>query len=290
MAYLLQLGWRDWLAIGGFGFGLVTLLAYLEQRRSARGTATLAKWAELNLDKSISEEQIRNLLVQKAVMEEQVARKIPALARTAVLQEEASLHEKSISEHFAAWQNITRELQAESLHSGLDPQLQQAILDLIFPRYTRHERRDRFRTRVTVITVALAASATVFPYPLNSAVALLLVLPLAYAGARLYALNEDPTHAFRMLQPWCHLGYAAVALAVITTGLVFAIYPHSMVGRHSGYGIMAIGLLLVVGYFPVRKFLDRLVKRLCSNSIVVALEKTSFHSDTQPSTDVNESR
>lgn len=264
MAFLSQLKWQDWVTIFSLVFGIITLIAYLDQRRSGRGTAVLTKWAERNLDKSISEEQIRGLLAQKAAMEEQITR-IPALARAAVLQEQARLHEQAISEHISIWQTIRQELQSEAAFSGLDPQLRQAIFDHIFPRYMRHERRDRLRTRVTVLSVALAALSAVLPYPLNTAFGLLLAVPLLYAGARLYALNEDAARAFRVLQPWFHLGYAAVAAALLIIGGFLTFYSkRQLLDGYAGKVLMATGLALAPLYFLVRKRIDQFVTRLCS--------------------------
>jgi len=263
MDLITQITWRDCLAIASFIFGIVTLIAYLDQRRSGQRTTILAKWAELNLDKSISEEQIRNLLVQKALMEEEITRTIPALARTAVLEEQAKLHEKALCEHFAAWRVITLELESKKLQSGLDPQLQEAIVDRIFPMHMRHERRDRFRTRVTVLTVGLAASATVLPHPINSVCAIAMVLPLSYAGARLYALNEDPARAFRVLQPWCHLLYVLAVIAALGIGIFFMFRQQA--NPHVGIGLIAIAICLTAIYFWARKGIDRFVKKLCSS-------------------------
>lgn len=72
ISFVIDLEWKDWLTIGGFIFGIVTLIAYIEQSRSAKGTAALTKWAELNLDKTISEQEIKRLLAQKSAMEEKL--------------------------------------------------------------------------------------------------------------------------------------------------------------------------------------------------------------------------
>src|SRR5687767_6977247 len=99
--FIVGLRWQDWLTIGGFFFGLVTLLAYIEQRRSTKDASKIAQWAERNLDKAISENEIKNLLVQKAAMQEEISQNIPALARMAVIREQAEHHRTATAEHFA---------------------------------------------------------------------------------------------------------------------------------------------------------------------------------------------
>jgi len=260
-----SLKWQDWAAIFGLLFGIVSLIAYYEQRRSASRSATLLKWAALNLDKSISEEQIKALSEQKTAMEEQIARKLPALARTAVLQEQAQLHEKLAAEHFIAWQAIKREQQTESDRSGLDPQLQRAILDLIVPRYMRLDRRDRLRTRVTVLSVALAAFSAVLPFPLNSALGILMALPLLYAGARLYVLNEDTKQAYKIIRPYCHLCYICTALTLGAIGLyLFLFSVQGPVNSRVGKMLLVAGGFLVAIYLLIRRWIDKGVARLCN--------------------------
>jgi hypothetical protein len=268
-----QFTWQDWVAIISFTFGIVSLIAYYDQRRSTRRTASLIKWAELNLDKSISEEQIKSLLAQKEVMEEQITRKIPDLARNAVLQEEAKFHEKAVAEHFAALQAINRELQSESVDSSLDPQLQQAIIDLILPRYMRLDRRDRLRTRVTVLSVALAASSAIMPFPLNTAFGVLMALPLIYAGARLYALNvEEPNRAFKVLRPYFHLVYIAIALTLGTIGLFLIYYSDKgSVNDYVGKMFIFAGVFLAATYLLIRKWIDKCVWQLCCTDPPVQL-------------------
>ena len=260
-----QLQWRDWATIVGVLFGIVSLVAYYDQRRSARNMAILTKWAGLNLDKSISEEQIQELLKQKAAMEEQITRKIPGLARNAVLKEEAQLHEKALAEHFVAWQCIQRELQTESERSGLDPQLHQAILDLILPRYARLDRRDRLRTRVTVLSIALAASSAALPFPVNTALGLIVTIPLLYAGARLFALNtEDPARAFKVLRVYFHLVYMGMALIIAIVGLFLKLYATGGASRYFPTVFIIVGVLLVVVYPFIRRAIDSFVLNTCS--------------------------
>jgi hypothetical protein len=263
-----QLTWQDWVAIGSFTFSVVTIIAYVDQRRSTKRTALLSRWAELNLDKTLSEEQINTLTEQKAIMEEQVSLKIPALARLAVLREEAQLHERAVAEHFIAWQAARNHLESETVELGIDPQIQQAISDHILPRYIRLERRDRLRTRVTVLSVALAAFSAVMPFPISTVFGLLVTIPLIYAGARLYALNvEDSERAFKVLRPYCHAVYGISAVGFGLLGWFI------LVNAGSDPVTKSVALVLLVGagglallYFFLRDWIDRRVKQLCSTA------------------------
>ncbi len=221
---LSQIKCQDGVVIANFLFGLLTLAAYLDQRRSARQTATLAKWAELNLTKSISESDIRTLLKQKVAMEEEITRRIPALARAAVLREQIDLHERALAEHAIGWQSATKELNLQAGLSGIDSNLQDAIFDRIVPRHIRQERRDRLRTRVAVLCIVLAVSSSLFPVPISTVMGILLAIPIIQIAFRLYVLNEGFDHAFKVLCPWCYRTWLLVAAALCLGGILALSY------------------------------------------------------------------
>lgn len=270
MNILERLTWQDWAAACGVVFGIVTLLAFLDQRRSAKKMEILATWAGLNLDKTMSEKEIRGLLSQKADMEDQVRHKIPALARRAVLHEQRKLHEKAVAEHFTAWQLTSHELGLKDAASSISPELQKVIVEDIVPPFLRHERRDRFRTRVTVLSVILAVFATLLPSPLGGIFALLMSVPLIYAAARLYALNEGVERACKIIGRWCHLGYATVSLTFIVSGCLLGFYENGAATKvYLRNSALIVGTFLALAYFFVRKWLDQFVAHLCSTPKVV---------------------
>jgi hypothetical protein len=255
--FVANLQWRDWLTIGGFLFGIVTLIAYIEQRRSTKDAAKLIKWAELNLDKTISEEEIKKLLAQKSAMEDQIAQNIPALARIAVLKEQAELHRTAIAEHFSAWEKLTSELGSAVPIPGLEPQIQTAILDRIVPRFEREQEVNRLRTRITVLSVGVAAASTVLPFGLGSVLGVILAPALISAALRLYALSEESTGAYKSLRPWIHIAYGTCALLIGGFGvLLLTIGGVTSAGVYIAYAACGVGLTLILVYPWARKKID----------------------------------
>lgn len=259
---VLNLKWQDWLTIGGFLFGIVTLIAYIEQRRSTKGTAKLIKWAELNVDKTVSEEEIKKLLAQKSAMESQITQNIPALARVAVLKEQAELHRTAIAEHFSAWQKLISELGSAAPIPGLDPQIQTAILDRIVPRFEREQEINRLRTRITVLSVGVAAASTVLPFGLGGILAIILTPALASAALRLYALSEEASVSYKSLRPWIHIAYGVSAIIIGGFGvLLLTIEGGTSSAVYVGYGACGIGLGLALAYPWLRNKIDRTINR-----------------------------
>lgn len=258
ISFLVGLEWKDWLTIGGFIFGIVTLVAYIEQRRSAKGTAALTKWAELNLDKTISEQAIKELLAQKSAMEEQISKNIPELARVAVVKEQAELHRQAIAQHFSAWQELTAELGSSAPVPGLDPQIQNAILDQIIPRFQKEQEINKLRSRITVLSVGVAAASAVLPFGLGSMLAVVFAPALVSAAIRLHALTEDPADLFKSLRPLVHLAYAVSALAVGGFGVLLLSFDNvTSAGIYIAWALCGLAIALVVAYPLIRKELDR---------------------------------
>src|ERR1043165_9629762 len=82
----------------GILFGIVGIVAYLEQRRSERAQQDVIKFVQRHLDKSITEETLAKLSDQLKLMRQQTDEEIPKLARRAVLQEQAERLKTVIAE------------------------------------------------------------------------------------------------------------------------------------------------------------------------------------------------
>jgi len=243
------------------------LIAFIEQRRSSGEAAKLAKWAELNLDKTISEKEINELLETKAEMEIQITQSIPALARLAVLKEQIELHRKAIAEHFSAWSELSKELETAPSVPGLERHIQDAIVDRIIPRFQQEQEIGRLRTRITVLSVGTAAASAMLPFGLGSILAIFLAPALISAAFRLHALNEEPETAFKSLRFWVHLLYGVCALGLAGFGVLLLTVGRSMepVGIYVAWGMCGIGIALGLAYFSARTKIDAWLRERINN-------------------------
>jgi hypothetical protein len=256
--FISNLRWQDWMTIGGFLFGLVTLIAYVEQRRSNKSAAKIAQWVERNLDKDISEEEIKKLLAQRAAMQEEISRNIPALARMAVIREQVELHRKATAEHFAAWQALSAELASPTTLPGVDPQIQSVILDRITPQFERQQEVDRLKTRITILSVGVAAASTVLPFGLGSVLALIVSPALLSAAVRLYALTESSDVAYKSLRPLTHAAYLGLALAAGGFGVLLLLVGNvTQIGIYMAWILVGIGVVALLAYVWLRVPLDQ---------------------------------
>ena len=173
-----QLTWQDLLTVASVLFGVVSLIGYFEQRKAARQQASLARFAQLNVDKAVTEEDLEALEGRRASMEAEVLESIPGLARQAVLRQQVAEHSKAASEHFRQLRLLEDELGDAHESSGLDQAIRAEIVDRLLPEYERQRNLDELRNRITVFSVSIALAGTIAPAPLDIALAVVLAGPL----------------------------------------------------------------------------------------------------------------
>jgi hypothetical protein len=187
-----KLTWQDLAAAAGVLFGIISTIAYLDQRRSSKNQSVLLEVAKRHVSKEISEETIKQLDDQKKSLELEVSQRIPYLARQAVLKEQAQLHAKAAAQHFTAWRQITGELESTVNIEGMDPLFVSVIVDKLLPKYERDQEIELLRNRITGLSVVLALISTLFPYPLNVVVSIAVAAPLLMSLIRFMKLQQDP--------------------------------------------------------------------------------------------------
>jgi hypothetical protein len=190
------LKWQDWATLISICFGIVSLIGYIDQRRTARGQNSITAFAERHVQKDISEEAIAKLQEQRVAMEQDVKLNIPALARTAVLKEQAEMHARAIGQHYVEWKQIQSETVSPT-GGKLDPELEKMIVDRLLPSFERQVALDRLRNRVTVLSVALALVGNALPYPLNTLASILLAFPLGGTLVQFYKATTTDAEAKR---------------------------------------------------------------------------------------------
>lgn len=247
LSALTALTWRDWATLVGVLFGVVTLLAFLEQRRAMRQQSDLLEFVRRHVSRDISEDAIRQLGQQRAAMELQVTEHIPALARAAVLREQAEAHAAAVSYHFVEWKRIQASLGNSPSGGLLDPAIESIIVDRLVPRYERQATLDRLRNRITVFSVALALVSALLPFPLNSAAGVLLAIPLAGTLLQFFRASAEPAEVKATLRPLAIALYVVACVAGV--GFSLFLFALGLTARDtltpSGWGLA--WFLLIVG-------------------------------------------
>lgn len=239
--FISKMTWQDWAAAGSFIFGIFTLIAYLEQRRTNKQQASLIEFAKRNVKKDISKEELHRLETKKATIETQISQKLPVLARTAVLKEQVGLHAQAIAEHFKQWKIISTELNNTTIDSGLDPAIEKVVLERILPQYEIQATRDKLRTRVTILSLTIAVVGSILPSTINGIVTIAIALILIPSILNLAkSLGELSSKQIR----WIYTGiFALLELFLIGFGVILLVSGLDTTAKIIGWVFIGIGFL-----------------------------------------------
>jgi len=173
-----QLKWQDYTTAVSLLFGIFTIIAYVEQRNSNKKNKDIMSFVEMNINKNVTEEEIKELKNRKVTMESQVLLEIPKLARMSVLKEQVQVYEKIISESYLKMKKALIELNEQSTTDFIDPEIEKSILDKIVPEYERKNKLEREQTQLTIFSVCMGIIAAFLPYPLNTIIIAVLSFPI----------------------------------------------------------------------------------------------------------------
>jgi hypothetical protein len=249
--FLRHLTWQDWVAVVGFAFGvvgtIVASLAFIDQLRSKRGQESLIDFVRGHAESILSKGEIEKLKRQQSAMENDIANRIPALARMAVLKEQADAHARAIADHFIQWQSVTGELGAIPSTASIDPKIQRVVLDRLLPKYEYERTRDELRASITLLSVVIALTGTLFYFlfPIAFLIQLILAIPLVLALFRYFAFYSD-AQLYSYVEKALLIGYWALVLllAVVVGALALNYNIIDSFGRGIMVALIAIDLLL----------------------------------------------
>jgi hypothetical protein len=244
-------------------FGVVGVIAYLEQRRTAKGQETIIEFVKRNVAKDISEEAIKALERQRSTMQTQVTENIPALARAAVLKEQAVVHAAALSRHFLEWKRIQDELGTSPTGGQLDPVIEATIVDRLVPRYEQEAALGAARNRITAFSVALALAGNLFPWPMNVIVIGFFSIPLVTSLVEFFRLSSEPDrwNATRRIILW------SIYSVLLVVALGFAVFLLA-IGDLTDFGNISMFVLFGVGLVGVALF--PVVRRLINGSLGIS--------------------
>jgi hypothetical protein len=261
-----QMTWQDWVTAISVIFGVISLVAYWEQKKANKQQETFYQFAKRHVDKDITEEQLKVLLSQKTSMESQITEQIPILARLAVLKEQSELHVRAIGEHYVQWEKIASEVEAKENIGSIDPKIEAIIIDRIRPQYEKQRFLETIRTRVTVLSVSMALASSILPFPISELVVYLFAVPLITALLKLFSLQDDFPHYI----PWVRRTIYLIYLGLIVTFALIAFV--TITGSYQSEGMrnfsMSMGALaaIMLLFSPfAKKLVDKFLENLLVN-------------------------
>jgi len=227
---------QHWLTIIFGVFGLLgaaaSIFSWYANRKSKLKYEYLLRFAELNIEKDITEKDIQDKKTQATKLAEhldslraQIRRDVPTEARRAVLLDRFDASVTLLTHTHQDLLRTKKELDVLGSHRDLPKELVRAVESEIEPRYVRQQKLSNRKTWLTVISASAAAS-TLLPYPFGRYFGVALILLTIPFIVSLLRHSVDPSTVRR----W----FTVIILAALSVSLGVVAAVLSLIGYVQG--------------------------------------------------------
>jgi hypothetical protein len=248
----------------GIIFGLVGLIAFLDQKRSAREQADVMSYVKRNMTKEVTEETIAALSGQLRQMEKQTKEELPKLARIAVLNEQEDRLKTALSEMYLQWKAIQVEI-ANVKTVTLDAEIESAIADRMLPAYIRKQKAEGGRERLAILGAGMAVTGILLPFPASRFVEAGLGAAMVLTILQLMSSSAITTRQQRNVRMFLWLVLAIAAISAGGFSYLFLRYASfsafSSVERTFGLILAGVAIALVAGAYFIDAWVWRWLQR-----------------------------
>ena len=260
---LSSLKWQDYATIASILFGVVTLFAYIDQRRSSKGYEAILDIAKRNLDYEISQDKIKESREAIQKLDEHrneltklVKREIPSLARAAALREQAKVLSDSTAKNYSQWKKVTNELKEIPSEATIDQSVLDEVSSILVPEYERRTSKDTLRDQITIFSIGVVLLnnflSNIFqifrmPTEIIEIGNIFLAIFLASIGIRFFKLSFDG----REVQKLRHQLYLFAYGSILAMGIIFSVIgliataSGTIDERQIGVIFLAMGIMVI---------------------------------------------
>ena len=205
--------WQNFFTGAGFIFGIITLIAYLDQRKTNKENNALLEFAKKESNKKLIEE----LESTKENLVHEVTNKIPGLGKVAILEEQANFYTKIINENYNELEKTKKLLESSGIipSNELSPDIRNYILNHLSPKYKKDKLIDNIRDKIIVIFALIIAMDAFLPFGTSFLIKFFLGILLIIEIVKYYVTQTDSVQEMESR-------YSNVKFFVIIVGL-FAI-------------------------------------------------------------------
>lgn len=175
---LLQFIQQHWvsfiIAVVGLVGSIASITSWIQGVRTKRKYDTLFKYVDLNVDKTVTEEQISQKRKQVSTIDsqikslkQQIAVDIPREARKAVLLDRLHSITEDLTRNHAEIIATKKKLLVLGHGSTLGDDILRVVRHEVQPKYLIRERLSQNRTMLAAVTAASAVCSTILPYPIG---------------------------------------------------------------------------------------------------------------------------
>lgn len=186
------LTWQNFFTGTGFVFGIITLIAYLDQKSTNRKQSEILDFVKNENNKKL----VVELEKTKANLENEIVEKIPGLGKRAILEEQMEFYKKVVADNYKELKEIEKQVGHESLNKiNLSPTIKNYILSELYPKYHLTELKNQTRDRIILFIGTVVLSSIFAPLGIDIYLKILFGLYLIYEIIKLFILNSSSSDA-----------------------------------------------------------------------------------------------
>ncbi|GAB1544216.1 hypothetical protein NUACC21_68920 [Scytonema sp. NUACC21] len=269
----------------------LSVIAWQDSQRSKKELSYLFKVAELNIDKSVTEEEIAkkrqvldNISDKVISLQNQIKKEIPIEARRAVLLDRLNSSIEILTKYHRDVKQTQQELERLGNPQQLPKEVTQEIEAEIQPRYLLKEKISRAQTLLSTLTGLAAITSAILPNPFDDWVRNLFLIAAIIPAIELFKLNvltksnSDPL-AKRILVIALLIINVFVGFVLIVVCLyVFSSSDFSMTNQLAISASAFMGILMtnfISGYL-YKRYVKRIYLGSDSNDLVMRWMEVFF--------------
>jgi hypothetical protein len=182
------LTWQNFFTGAGFVFGIITLIAYFDQKSTNKKQSEILDFVKNENNKKA----ILELEKTKIKLENEINEKIPGLGRRAILEEQKEFYEKVLADNYKELNEIQKLLEFESSSKeNLSSTIKNYILSELYPKYLSNELKHKSRDRVLIFIGLIVLSDALTPFEVGYYLKILFGIYLFYEIIKLLILKDN---------------------------------------------------------------------------------------------------
>ncbi len=151
-------------------FGIVTLLAFIDQKKSKKDKKVVNEFISRHLERDITIEEIESLTEKRTSLNDEVTKKIPQIGKISILKYQADFLKNEISQNYESLNYVNsqmKKISKEQVLDDLSPEISKLILNELFPKFKRENFIRKIKDRIIVLIALIIVSGAIFPFGLD---------------------------------------------------------------------------------------------------------------------------
>jgi hypothetical protein len=147
-------------------FGVVSLIAYIEQRKSSKKNKNIIEFLNRNVDKDITIDEINELKSKKDTLESIVKEEIPNIGRVTILKDQQDFFQNQISQNYNSLLEVIKKLNylGEKVDiEEINPDIKEYIISEISPKNTKEKKLRKVRDSIIILLALLITVGAIIP-------------------------------------------------------------------------------------------------------------------------------